>query len=153
MRSAAAGAVLLAEASCRADLPFSLFVFADRCIQLLAPGTDIDEAKGSIGGLVNAASGGTNTADALEQVAKHLEESPALHRMVVVLGDGEDNPRSVRPVVQQLERSGAIVVALGVGPSTGGMKACFKRARTGLSAKAIPAALAASLRASLRLAI
>lgn len=150
MENAAAGAVLLVETSRRASLPLSLFTFADRCHLILDPSTDPETAAASVGGLVNAASGGTDMALALDVVAKKVEESRAPQRFVVVLGDGEDNPEGVRPILDRLEKkSGTIVVALGVGEATDGMKACFQRAMTGLSASAIPAALAATLRGAL----
>jgi len=152
IKAATAGAVLLAEASRRADLPLSLFAFNNTCDALIEPEDSLEEKKGRIGGLVDAASGGTDMAQALKHVAKHLEESYAAHRMLVVLGDGEDDSAQIGPILKSLKASGVCVLALGVGESDG-MKNLFNRAQVGLNAAAIPAAFGKALRYALRMGL
>jgi len=101
---------------------------------------------------VDAASAGTDMAQALKHVAKHLEESHAAHRMLVVLGDGEDDSAQIGPILKSLKASGVCVLALGVGESDG-MKDLFNRAQVGLNAAAIPAAFGKALRYALQMGL
>ena len=144
IKAATAGAVLLSEVSRRANFPISLFAFNDQCTLVLDG--SFEEAEGRIGGLLKAAAGGTELAKALGEVATHLERSNAQNQIVIVLGDGEDNAREVAFLLEQMEESGVVVMALGVGPNSEGMQNCFSRARTGLEPGAIPGALATLLR-------
>ena len=152
MKLTAAGCVMLSEVSRQADLPLSLFTFCDRCDCLVSWDQKMDDViRGRIGGLAWAAAGGTEMAKALSEVQIHLEKAPFPQRLLVVLSDGEDEPDQVKRIVQSIEASGVIVLGLGLGPRTDGLRECFRNACTGLKPEDIPHAFSAVLRRALKL--
>lgn len=146
MLAAMAGCVLLSETCRRSGMPFSLLTFSRGCETVRGWKDPFDAVQmGRIGGLVGAASGGTRMTEALRRAARHMECSPHPHRILVVLGDGQDHDDAIAVAARQVVRSGVHVVALGVGPDTLAMGDCFPGARTCLEANEIPGALAMAL--------
>ena len=146
MVAAFAGCVLVSEVCHKAGIPFSLFTFSNRCEEVIGWQTALDETqRGRMGGLAKAASGGTNMAEALRKVGQHLMHSPHQHRVLVVLGDGDDGDHQVAALARRLSQSGVHLVGLGVGPDTAAMGDCIPNSRTCLIPGAIPGALASVL--------
>ncbi len=146
MMAAFAGCVLVSEVCHKAEIPFSLFTFSNRCEEVIGWQTALDDTqRGRMGGLAKAASGGTNMAEALRKVGQHLMHSPHPHRVLVVLGDGDDGDHQVAALARRLSQSGVHLVGLGVGPDTAALGDCIPNSRTCLIPGAIPGALASVL--------
>jgi hypothetical protein len=143
MMAALTGCVLVSEVCHRVGVPFSLFTFSNRCEQVIGWDTALDDVqRGRMGGLAKAASGGTDMADALRKAGTHMAQSPHPHRVLVVLGDGDDAADEVIVLARRITQSGVHLVGLGVGPDTAAMADCIPNARTCLHPSAIPGALA-----------
>lgn len=146
MMAAFAGCVLVSEVCHKAGIPFSLFTFSNRCEEVIGWQTALDNTqRGRMGGLPKAASGGTNMAEAFRKVGQHLNHSPHRHRVLVVLGDGDDGDHQVAALARRLAQSGVHLIGLGVGPNTTAMGDCIPNSRTCLMPGAIPGALATVL--------
>lgn len=151
MMAAFAGCVLVSEVCHKAGIPFSLFTFANRCEEVIGWHTALDDAqRGRMGGLPKAASGGTDMAEAFRKVGQHLTDSPHQHRVLVVLGDGDDGDHQVAAAARRLSQSGVHLIGLGVGPETSAMGDCIPNSRTCLAPGAIPSALATVLEQVIR---
>jgi hypothetical protein len=154
MTAAFAGCVLVSEVCHRAQIPFSLFTFSNHCEQVIPWETALDNLqRGRMGGLAEAASGGTDMTEALRKVATHLSKSPHSHRVLIVLGDGNDEGNEIAAMARRIAQSGVHLVGLGVGPDTRGMSDCIPNARTCLQPGSIPKALAAALEEAVRAAL
>jgi uncharacterized protein YegL len=112
--------VLLAEVCHRVGIPLAIFTFSEGCRLLL----DVDEPlneeiQGRIGGLPQAASGGTLLAAALSKVHQQVLDLGTSDPFVVVLSDGipsdDDDPKAR---VDEMERDGINVLGLGLGPGS-----------------------------------
>lgn len=146
MVAAFAGCVLVSEVCHKVGIPFSLFTFSNRCEEIIGWQATLDDTqRGRMGGLPKAASGGTNMVEALRKVGQHLMLSPHEHRVLVVLGDGDDGDHQVAALARRLSQSGVHLVGLGVGPDTAAMGDCIPNALTCLQPGAIPGALATVL--------
>jgi hypothetical protein len=146
MTAALSGCVLASEVCHKAGIPFSLFTFSNRCEQVIGWETVLDDVqRGRMGGLAKAAAGGTRMADALRKAGDHMTHSPHHHRVLVVLGDGDDGDDQAAALARRILQSGIHLVGLGVGPDTAAMGDCIPNARTGLKPAAIPGAFAAVL--------
>ncbi|MCE2827081.1 MAG: VWA domain-containing protein [Verrucomicrobium sp.] len=153
MTAAFTGCVLVSEVCHRSGIPFSLFTFSNTCEEVVPWEAGLDDRqRGRMGGLAAAASGGTDMAGALRKVAGHLERSPHPHRVLIVLGDGDDGSIEVTAMARRIAQSGVHLVGLGVGPDTRAMEDCIPRARTCLQPRSIPGALAHALEEAVRLA-
>ena len=112
--------VLLAEVCHRVGIPLAIFTFSEGCRLLLDVDEPLDEEiQGRIGGLPQAASGGTLLAAALSKVHQQVLHLGTTDPFVVVLSDGipsdDDDPKAR---VDEMERDGINVLGLGLGPGS-----------------------------------
>ncbi len=79
--------IILAEVFKKMDIPFELVTFNNGATHIKSFGEEIDKKmEGEIGGLVNAASGGTNLDEGLKKLKIHNQ--PEKNKVVIVLTDG-----------------------------------------------------------------
>lgn len=112
--------VLLAEVCQRVGIPLAIFTFSDSCHLLRDIDEPLDdETQGRIGGLPQAASGGTLLAAALSEVHRRVLDLGTTDPLVVVLSDGvpsdDDDPKAR---VDEMESDGITVLGLGLGPKS-----------------------------------
>lgn len=142
MEGTAEAMVLLAETCARAGVGLSAFSFAMHCTPILDWREALDdEARGRIGGLAEAAEGGTDLREALEIVGRHLLESDFTHRYLIVLSDGivEDGD-AIRLQLRLLEAQGIRVMGLGLGERTAKLGDVIRESRVELKPDQLPAA-------------
>lgn len=152
IRQATAGMVLLAEVCVRCGLALSIATFSDAS-ELVVDWTAglQDQDRAILGGLTQAADGGTQMEKALESVGGHIATAGFQERFLVVLSDGEPNcPERVADCLDRLARDGVRVIGLGLGEGTGKLAELIPNTRTGLSPARIPSVFASMLLRTLR---
>lgn len=128
--------VLLAEVCRRVGIPLAIFTFSNECHPLLEVDEPLDEAmQGRIGGLPQAAAGGTLLASALSKVHRQVLDLGTTDPFVVVLSDGipsDDEDPGAR--VSEMERDGITVLGLGLGPDSENLARILLHCQTHLQA-------------------
>lgn len=152
IRKTAEATVLLAEVCRRGGIALSVHAFSGECRSIVEWEDGLTgDARAMLGGLPQAAAGGTCLAPALRQVRSHLEQSGFQDRFLVVLSDGHpDNPPEVRKELAQLRAEGIRVIGLGLGPETRGLARFIPNSLTELQPEAVPTVFSRLLLASLQ---
>ena len=124
MQVTSEAAVILSETCARCGIGLSVFAFESQCTPVIDWRQPIDDtARSILGGLADAAEGGTDLESALKDMLHHFAQSPFSNRYLFILSDGNvDEVDKVRAVVRQLEHEGIQVRGLGLGPETRNLK-------------------------------
>jgi hypothetical protein len=102
-----------------------------------------DTARSILGGLADAAEGGTDLELALNSMLRHFAESRHFAtRYLFVLSDGNvEEVVKIRAAVQKLELEGIQVRGLGLGPKTRNLKEVIPKSEVELATLQVPKAI------------
>lgn len=135
MAATFAATVLITEVCQRTGVPLCIFTFGADCELLLDMGDPLDlEMQGRIGGLMDAANGGTFIDAALERVHAHLLEMTHTDPFVFLLSDGNPSDQeNLRQRIRTMDENGIYVFGLGLGPNTQNLAKHVPNCRTNLT--------------------
>ena len=137
-------AVILSETCARCGIGLSVFAFESDCVPVVDWKQPIDDtARSILGGLADAAEGGTDLELALNSMLRHFAESRHFAtRYLFVLSDGNvEEVVKIRAAVQKLELEGIQVRGLGLGPETRNLKEVIPNSEVELATLQVPKAI------------